>query len=234
VPKAFVASLVGNAVAKPLAYLGTYWRHDTMADNVNAIVARNAAMNAGRAISTGYAMVQAFASATTDNVAFGAVGYDPVQNRPLGAEERIQRFAGGTAAFAATFIPVARAGAAVPVGQAGIVSNRSGLWAAESWGRPGALAKHFRDHGADFGSTSAEHYAQQASHFLQECQARGLPTKVDSTGIIRVYDPATNTFGSYNPSGTTRTFYKPNPFEHGLPTNLDYWNAQRGVSPWAP
>jgi hypothetical protein len=116
VPKAFVASLVGNAVAKPLAYFGTYWRQDTMADNVNAIVARNAAMNAGRPISTGYAMVQAFAGATTDNIAFGAVGYDPVQNRSLNGQERIQRVAGGTAAIAAAFIPAARAGAAVPVG----------------------------------------------------------------------------------------------------------------------
>ena len=87
-----------------------------MADNVNAIVARNAAMNGGRPISTGYAMVQAFAGATTDNIAFGAVGYDPVQNRALGGQERIERVAGGTAAFAAAFIPAARAGAAVPVG----------------------------------------------------------------------------------------------------------------------
>jgi RHS repeat-associated protein len=125
VPKAFVASIVGNAVAKPLAYIGTSWRQDTIADNVNAIMARNAAMNGGRPISTGYAMVQAFAGATTDNIAFGAVGYDPVQNRQLGVEERIQRFAGGTAAFATAFVPAAtaaRAVRAVPAGQAGLVA----------------------------------------------------------------------------------------------------------------
>ena len=103
--------------------------------------------------------------------------------------------------------------------------NRSGLGAAESWGRPETLADHFNRHGADFGATSAEHYAQQASRFLQESQAAGLPTKIDSKGIIRVYDPKTNTFGSYNPNGTTATFFKPqpksltNPSGHKYPTN---------------
>lgn len=33
--------------------------------------------------------------------------------------------------------------------------------------------------------------------------------KTDMDGIIRVYDPETNTFGSYNSDGTTRTFFKP-------------------------
>lgn len=33
--------------------------------------------------------------------------------------------------------------------------------------------------------------------------------KVDSKGVTRVYDSSTNTFGSYNPDGTTKTFFKP-------------------------
>ncbi|CAB4243605.1 Pyocin large subunit-like protein (fragment) [Methylacidimicrobium sp. AP8] len=37
-----------------------------------------------------------------------------------------------------------------------------------------------------------------AQEFLRRAQAEGLPTKVDSKGVIRIYDPATNTFGSYN------------------------------------
>jgi hypothetical protein len=114
------------------------------------------------------------------------------------------------------------------------------LTAAESWGNPSSLARHFRDHGADFGATSAEAYAQQASQFLQQSQARGLPTKIGPDGVIRVYDPTTNTFGAYNPNGTTRTFYGPqpqssaNPRGHSYPTNLDYWNAQPGGEPWTP
>jgi hypothetical protein len=43
--------------------------------------------------------------------------------------------------------------------------NRSGLGAAESWGRPETLAKHFKDHGANFGAKSAEEYAQLASRW---------------------------------------------------------------------
>lgn len=46
-------------------------------------------------------------------------------------------------------------------------------------------------------------------------------------GVIRVYDPATNTFGAYNPSGTTRTFFTPK-------RGIDYWTKQPGTSPWSP
>jgi filamentous hemagglutinin len=73
-----------------------------------------------------------------------------------------------------------------------------------------------------------------ASKFLQESQTGGLPTKIGPGGTIRVYDPATNTFGSFNANGTTKTLYMPDPAQHGYPTNWDYWNAQPGVSPWKP
>ena len=98
------------------------------------------------------------------------------------------------------------------------------------WGRPDTLRRHFDDHGSDFGSRSSDEYAQQAANFLVDSQRRGLPTKIDSKGIIRVYDPETNTFGAFNPDGTTRTFYKPK-------RGIDYWNDPRrcpGVSPWSP
>ncbi len=90
----------------------------------------------------------------------------------------------------------------------------------ESWGNPGTLARHFRDHGADFAATSADDYARQASEFLQQ---PGTLTKIDADGVIRVYDPAANTFGAYNPNGTTRTFFKPS-----SPT---YWDGQPGSAP---
>jgi RHS repeat-associated protein len=96
------------------------------------------------------------------------------------------------------------------------------------WGNPDTLAKHFDDHGADFGAASEQDYVRQASQFLQRSQAEGLPTKIDSNGTIRIYDPASNTFGSYNADGTTKTYYKPNPEIHGYPSNIDYWNSQRG------
>jgi pyocin large subunit-like protein len=59
-----------------------------------------------------------------------------------------------------------------------------------------------------------------------------LPIKIaPKSGVIRIYDPATNTFGSYNAAGTTRTFYMPNPLLHGYPTNWDYWLSQPGYAP---
>jgi hypothetical protein len=91
----------------------------------------------------------------------------------------------------------------------------------ESWGTPSTLARHFVNHGADFGATNAEDYARQASQFLERSQAEGLPTKIDSSGTIRIYDPASNSFGAYNENGTTRTFFKPR-----SPT---YFDRQPGV-----
>ena len=99
-----------------------------------------------------------------------------------------------------------------------------------TWGH-GDLMDHFGRHGAYFGAKSADEYADMASVFLQRSQATGLPTKVDANGVIRVYEPATNTFGSYNPNGTTKTFFKPDPAIHGYATNMDYWIDQRGVAP---
>jgi RHS repeat-associated protein len=95
-----------------------------------------------------------------------------------------------------------------------------GLSSDQSWGNLASLTRHFRDHGSDFGSTSAREYARQASEFLQRSQQEGMPTKIDKDGIIRVYDPQTNTFGAYNADGTTRTLFKP--------TSPTYWDRQPG------
>jgi RHS repeat-associated protein len=94
------------------------------------------------------------------------------------------------------------------------------------WGNRDTLARHFRDHGADFGAQSAEEYATKASEFLQRAQAEGLPTKVSADGTVRVFDPKTGNFRSHNPDGTTKTFFKP--------TSPTYWDRQPGTPPYAP
>ncbi len=94
-------------------------------------------------------------------------------------------------------------------------------------GRPETLDDHFRRHGADFRATSADRYSQMAAEFFEDSQRRGLPTKVDADGVIRVCDPETNTFGAFNPDGTARTFFKPR-------RRIDYWNDQPGGTPWVP
>lgn len=118
-------------------------------------------------------------------------------------------------------------GVAADTGGSGLLR----LTTEESWGNPATLDRHFLDHGADFGAATADEYAAQASEFFQEGLADGLPTKVDSSGVTRVYDPNTNSFGSFNADGTTKTFFKPDPALHGYPTNWDYWLAQPGVAP---
>jgi hypothetical protein len=94
------------------------------------------------------------------------------------------------------------------------------------WGNPSTLQDHFNRHGGDFGSSSPEEYAQQARDFFQRAVEEHLPTKVDSDGTIRIYDPATNEFGSYNADGTTKTYFKPT-------RGQDYWDDQPGEDPYA-
>jgi pyocin large subunit-like protein len=118
--------------------------------------------------------------------------------------------------------------AVAPIGVVGKakLAGRVAARAGAHWGNPKTLARHFRDHGADFGAKNADDYARQASDFLRSSQAGGLPTKIDADGVIRVFDPKSNTFGAFNPDGTTRTFFKPS-----SPT---YWDRQPGSAPWTP
>lgn len=85
------------------------------------------------------------------------------------------------------------------------------------------LERHYRDHGADFGARSAEDYARQADDFLRRANRDKLPTKVDTDGVVRIYDPQTNTFGAYNADGTARTLFKP--------TSPTYFDRQPGTPP---
>jgi hypothetical protein len=97
---------------------------------------------------------------------------------------------------------------------------------AESRGNPDSLEDHFAAHGADFGSSSAEDYANQASEFFESGIQEDLPIKIDEEGVIRIYDPETNTFGAYNANGTARTLFSP--------TSPTYWLRQPGIEPWSP
>lgn len=96
----------------------------------------------------------------------------------------------------------------------------------DGWGNPSTLGDHFTRHGGDFGSPNAKAYARQAQEFLQRAISERLPTKVGPDGTIRVYEPRTNTFGSYNSDGTTQTYFKPT-------ARARYWERQPGDDPWA-
>jgi pyocin large subunit-like protein len=40
------------------------------------------------------------------------------------------------------------------------------------------------------------------------------------------FDPETDYFGVMTKDGTPKTFFKPDPAQHGYESNLDYFNAQ--------
>ena len=52
-------------------------------------------------------------------------------------------------------------------------------------------------------------YARKAHEFLHRALRENLPRKIDDQGVLRIYEPDTNTFGAYNPEGrralSTRT-----------------------------
>lgn len=88
-----------------------------------------------------------------------------------------------------------------------------------SWGNESTLQDHFERHGSDFGAKRPNEYTQKANEFYNNRSK--YKVKVDENGVIRIYDPQTNTFGSYNSDGTTRTFFKPI-------GGQNYFNSQPG------
>ena len=75
---------------------------------------------------------------------------------------------------------------------------------ADTWGNPATLEQHFLHHGADFGATNVDEYAKMASDFFQSAIQNDLPIKINTDGTIRIYDPETNAFGSFNPDGNDK------------------------------
>ncbi|RHX77410.1 hypothetical protein DLM77_21260 [Leptospira yasudae] len=124
------------------------------------------------------------------------------------------------------------------------IAKNTILNATTNWADLAKLLDHVQRHGADFGTTSPFEYAQKATDFLKNAKANGYEVRIGGDGITRVYDPQTNTLGSYNLDGTTRTFYKPSPMSEtntgGYDPNkyyspLDYWNKapiNQGIKPW--
>jgi pyocin large subunit-like protein len=94
--------------------------------------------------------------------------------------------------------------------------------ATSTWGDPETLDRRYIEHADDFGAQNLEEYAGLANEFFLRSVKERYLQKVDQSGIIRIYDPKSNTFGAYNANGTTRTFFKP--------TNPSYWDRQSGDS----
>lgn len=54
----------------------------------------------------------------------------------------------------------------------------------------------------------------------------GTLTKIRPNREVVFYDPGSNTFAVTTSNGTPKTMFRPDPAQHGFPSNLDYYNAQ--------
>ena len=97
-----------------------------------------------------------------------------------------------------------------------------------TWGNIGSLPDHFARHGADFSAKSEDDYAAQAWRFRERAVAEHLPIKLDTDGTVRVFEPKTRAFASFNRDGTTKTYFRPD--------SASYWQRQPGkpvqTPPW--
>lgn len=99
------------------------------------------------------------------------------------------------------------------------------------WANWPSLPDHFERHGADFHAKNQDDYARMSWEFLQRAKSEGLPAKVDEDDVLRVFDPKSGAFASYNADGTTKTFFKPGSREYferqpGKTINLKNWKAK--------
>lgn len=88
------------------------------------------------------------------------------------------------------------------------------------WGNIGSLPDHFARHGGDFSAKSEDDYAAQAWRFRERAVAEHLPMKLDTDGTVRVFDPKTRAFASFNRDGTAKTYFRPG--------SASYWQRQPG------
>ncbi len=66
----------------------------------------------------------------------------------------------------------------------------------------------------------------EAAHSFVNNPPPGTLTRIRSNGETVYYNPSTNTFAVKRVDGVSRTMFKPDPADHGVKTNLDYFNAQ--------
>lgn len=87
-----------------------------------------------------------------------------------------------------------------------------------NWANQDTLQDHYERHASDFNISNPNQYAYEANRFF--INKGKYQNKTDVDGTIRVFDPQSNTFGSFNSNGTTRTYLKP--------TSPTYWQRQPG------
>jgi len=85
---------------------------------------------------------------------------------------------------------------------------------------------HFHRHGAGVHAISPRQYEIAAARFFSGPPVAGVHEKTRSNGDVIRYNEHTEEFGVLRPNGGIRTFFRPDPAEHGYRSNLEYFNAQ--------
>ncbi|EJC85478.1 hypothetical protein Rleg4DRAFT_7363 [Rhizobium leguminosarum bv. trifolii WSM2297] len=114
--------------------------------------------------------------------------------------------------------------------RAAIATNNAGGSFWSSTGSKTAVENaygHWDKHVSEFPEyQNSLQYVQGARDFVAN-PPTGTLTITRSNGDTVLYNPTTNTFAVKSADGTPRTMFRPDPTEHGYPTNLDYFNAQK-------
>jgi pyocin large subunit-like protein len=85
---------------------------------------------------------------------------------------------------------------------------------------------HFKKHGGEFEDVqNSLQYVRKARDFFDNPTSTTLSHARTNGDVVR-FDPVTDNFGVMTKAGTPRTFFRPDPAQHGYSTNLDYYNAQ--------
>ena len=85
---------------------------------------------------------------------------------------------------------------------------------------------HWQKHGGEFPEyQNAKQYADGAKNFFSN-PPPGTLSKSRPYGEKVFYNPSNNTFGVQGADGAPKTMFRPDPAQHGYPSNFDYYNAQ--------
>lgn len=86
---------------------------------------------------------------------------------------------------------------------------------------------HWDKHKTEFPEyQNSKQYVDAAHNFVTNPPV-GTLTKTRKNGDTIYYNPSSNTFAVKNADGVPKTMFRPDPADHGYPTNLDYFNAQK-------
>src|SRR5262249_24311538 len=88
-----------------------------------------------------------------------------------------------------------------------------------------ALLLHHTKHHAEFGGLTVDEYETRADAFVGGPLGAHTLHAVRVNGDIVRYNTQTQEYAALAGDGFIKTYMIPNPAIHGLPTNLDYFNA---------